>query len=425
MEIHNIRAALEFGLSSAEPMPNDRAARLAAALLWFWCVSDRLAEGMTWLEKAEKLKDGLPTETQAKVLDSGGELAWLLGEEARGRAWLEESTGIWRAFGDERRVAYCLQALSFLVDPELGREQAEESMAIFRSNRDEWGEALALHTLGMIESQRGCLEEGRARLEEGLRRYETLGDAYLTVQVLNLLGDLDRNEEKYEFARKRYEAALAIQGASEYRTNRGSLLQNLGFVSLHLGDIATALDRFREAVELFVEQGDSRGVAEALIGVAAVLTQEEELERAATLAGAAETILARSGATLWRSNRDDAGSMVRTLKARLGDERFAALTGEGASLGLQEAVGQAFGKERRPFRNTAERDGSPLTPREQEVAALVAKGYRNREIAEALVISEGTATLHVKHILRRLGFSSRSEIAAWAAGWALPGAQPE
>ena len=56
-----------------------------------------------------------------------------------------------------------------------------------------------------------------------------------------------------------------------------------------------------------------------------------------------------------------------------------------------------------------------LTAREHEVAGLVAAGQTNREIAEMLVISEGTAEVHVKHILNKLGFKSRAQIAAWVA----------
>ncbi|MER3405583.1 MAG: helix-turn-helix transcriptional regulator, partial [Chloroflexota bacterium] len=55
-----------------------------------------------------------------------------------------------------------------------------------------------------------------------------------------------------------------------------------------------------------------------------------------------------------------------------------------------------------------------MTPREREVAALVAAGLTNRQIAEALVISEGTARIHVEHILDKLDFHSRAQIAAWA-----------
>ena len=56
-----------------------------------------------------------------------------------------------------------------------------------------------------------------------------------------------------------------------------------------------------------------------------------------------------------------------------------------------------------------------LTARQQEVAALVAHGFTNRQIAERLGISPFTAETHVRKILDRLGAASRSEIAAWAA----------
>jgi DNA-binding NarL/FixJ family response regulator len=55
----------------------------------------------------------------------------------------------------------------------------------------------------------------------------------------------------------------------------------------------------------------------------------------------------------------------------------------------------------------------PLTQREHEVAALVARGLTNRRIAEELMITEGTAASHVKHILARLTLASRVQIATW------------
>jgi DNA-binding CsgD family transcriptional regulator len=56
-----------------------------------------------------------------------------------------------------------------------------------------------------------------------------------------------------------------------------------------------------------------------------------------------------------------------------------------------------------------------LSAREAEVARLVADGLTNRQIASRLVISERTAGNHVAHILAKLGFTSRSQIAAWCA----------
>ncbi|MBA3955160.1 MAG: LuxR family transcriptional regulator, partial [Acidimicrobiia bacterium] len=56
---------------------------------------------------------------------------------------------------------------------------------------------------------------------------------------------------------------------------------------------------------------------------------------------------------------------------------------------------------------------SPLSARESEVAALVAEGLSNRQIAARLYLSERTAQNHVQHILTKLGFSSRAQIASW------------
>jgi DNA-binding NarL/FixJ family response regulator len=56
-----------------------------------------------------------------------------------------------------------------------------------------------------------------------------------------------------------------------------------------------------------------------------------------------------------------------------------------------------------------------LTRREREVAALVARGATNRQIAEALVLTEGTAANHVRRILLKLGLESRTRLAVWVA----------
>ena len=55
----------------------------------------------------------------------------------------------------------------------------------------------------------------------------------------------------------------------------------------------------------------------------------------------------------------------------------------------------------------------PLTPREREIARMVALGRSNREIAAGLVLSERTVANHVQHVLTKLGFTRRAQIAAW------------
>ncbi|TPX01001.1 helix-turn-helix transcriptional regulator, partial [Schumannella luteola] len=64
----------------------------------------------------------------------------------------------------------------------------------------------------------------------------------------------------------------------------------------------------------------------------------------------------------------------------------------------------------------ARRPAAVLTPRQQEVAGLVAEGLTNREIAARLGIEERSAEGHVERIRLRLGVRSRAQIAAWHAG---------
>jgi non-specific serine/threonine protein kinase len=59
--------------------------------------------------------------------------------------------------------------------------------------------------------------------------------------------------------------------------------------------------------------------------------------------------------------------------------------------------------------------GNPLSPREREVAALIARGLTSREIAAELIVSEKTVDAHADHIRQKLGLRSRAEIAVWAA----------
>jgi DNA-binding NarL/FixJ family response regulator len=65
-------------------------------------------------------------------------------------------------------------------------------------------------------------------------------------------------------------------------------------------------------------------------------------------------------------------------------------------------------------------DLSQLTPREKEVLNLIASGATNRDIAEALFISEGTVKTHVTHLLNRLNLRNRSQLAIYAHSVAAP-----
>jgi non-specific serine/threonine protein kinase len=87
---------------------------------------------------------------------------------------------------------------------------------------------------------------------------------------------------------------------------------------------------------------------------------------------------------------------------------------------MQPALERALALEAKFEAVAAQRPGRQLasdvlTAREREIASLMAEGLSNREIAEKLVISELTVDVHVKHILGKLGFRSRAQVAGWFA----------
>ena len=83
-----------------------------------------------------------------------------------------------------------------------------------------------------------------------------------------------------------------------------------------------------------------------------------------------------------------------------------------------EAIAFAMGEvASRPDRTQGSAAPGQLTRREQDVAALVARGLSNSQIAAALVISPRTVETHVQHIMDKLGCSSRAQIAAWSAAF--------
>jgi DNA-binding CsgD family transcriptional regulator len=201
-----------------------------------------------------------------------------------------------------------------------------------------------------------------------------------------------------------------------------SLLHNLGYIALRERDADRARALFGQSLALFRQRGDQRGVAECLIGLASVAAATgSHRVWAVRLFAAADAALTRLNAHLSPSNRAEYERTLSGLRARLGETSFAAAWKSGLSLSLGEAMAAVTASAEsivaQPVVSTAAvgQRVDPLTARECEVAQLVACGLTNRQIAEHLVIAEATAERHVANIREKLGFTTRAQIAAWAA----------
>nr|WP_240810341.1 helix-turn-helix transcriptional regulator [Actinomadura sp. WMMA1423] len=142
----------------------------------------------------------------------------------------------------------------------------------------------------------------------------------------------------------------------------------------------------------------------------------DQYARAARLLGIAHSVWKAVGAVL-----SGYGHLVRyhdvcvdDTRRALGEQVFHKEFECGA--GLSGEDGLAYALNEAASADTGERDAeepSPLTPRETQIARLVAEGASNKKIAATLVISQRTVEGHIEHIMNKLGFNSRVQIAGW------------
>jgi non-specific serine/threonine protein kinase len=151
-----------------------------------------------------------------------------------------------------------------------------------------------------------------------------------------------------------------------------------------------------------------------LEGLAGVEADARRPARSVRLLGAAHAWREATGSLMEPAELAGYTRNLAKVRAALEPAAFAAAWAEGLRLSLEAAVELLSATEpaSQPLQAMDARE--PLTRREREVAALIARGLTNRQIAERLVISERTADGHVANILGKLGLKTRAQVAVWA-----------
>jgi predicted ATPase/DNA-binding CsgD family transcriptional regulator len=409
----NLRTALRRAIEHGEAT---LALRLAAALWWFWHLRGDWREGRGWLEQALGLAAGAaPTPARAEALLGAGVLARRDGDLPSAQRRFEESVAHWRAVGHRGGLAYALAHVGVLRaergDPGAGLALAKESATVLREVGDTWRLTLPLGFLARAAMQHEEYATARRLLEENVAACRIQGDSFGLAQWLSDLGDVARYAGDDNRAMPLYQESLELFRTLGARAGIASLLHNLGYLAAHRRDGRQAMALFRESAQLFRALGDRQGLAECLVGLASVAVGAGEAGRAARLFAAAEAQLQALGTTVWPSNRADYERIRARLRASLDDAALAAARTEGRALPFEQALEEALAATG-PGPPPHER--GPLSAREREVAALLARGLTNRQIADELVVARSTVDRHVVNILRKLGLANRTRVATWA-----------
>jgi DNA-binding CsgD family transcriptional regulator len=312
----------------------------------------------------------------------------------------------------------------FQLDPR-AIAMLEEALALFKELKDRSGQALAINNLAhavMILGYRELIptlrEESEALLEEPLEDRRAGALLLLTLGMISLI------EGNHEQVMIRLEEALALFREVGDLRNCSICLNIMGMVALVRGDAGRAAQALEENLRFLRQFRTKIGTVYGLIGTAGVDVLRGRPARAARLFGAADALreaIDNPVVTPLERYNYDYKSYLAAARAELGETAFEAAFSEGQALSPEQAIEYALSADEPilPAATVAEEPPPSLSPREREVALLIARGLTNRQIAKELVISERTVTTHVDHILSKLGATSRTQVAAWIAGQQL------
>jgi len=443
IEHDNLRAALAWSLSSAGKAR--QSLHLATLTGPFWRLHGYSSEGRARLAAALAQPGAEHPENAAEwvmALNQAATLAFVQSDYRVSRALTQVSIACCREMGAAGQFALAW-ALDILADVESEEGNYAVSRALFE-------QALALHKktrfvehtltmLGWVAMRAGDYESAATRLDEALAHCRALGDPELIGQALAGRGELAVRQEQYGLARSLLEESLTVRRGLGEKWGIAISLGTLGWIALRQGDFNRMRGLLAESLAVRLDTGDAGGsawclekLAEAALleGQAAPASQRSEyFQRAATIFGAASALRARLNSAMDQADRPEFERNVAALRAGLGQDAFAAAWAAGGAMTLEQATDYALAEpeviaaaQPLPAAEGAQPDLGGLTERERQVAALIAQGKSNRQIAAAMVVGVRTVETYVTRILAKLGLDSRVQIATWAIekGLAIP-----
>jgi predicted ATPase/DNA-binding CsgD family transcriptional regulator len=374
----NLRSALSYCL--ANPDQTHAAVRLAGFLSYFWWACGMVHEGQYWLERV-LAADTHPSRDRLGALAAYSRLLRAQGEHAAAAA----------------RANQCLQQA----------EQLNDELFVARATAD----------LGVSLMLGGYTAAAQPLLEDALARLGQLGEVDPTVVVAKLAlsmavlvqGDPVQAGELCAECR----AFCRMRGDQWWL---GHVLTASSYAAAMPGDAERATAYARESLRVRRGLNDPLGDGGALERLAWLAANGHDYPRAARLLGAAMRHWQTAGqvvysAPFWLKGHRECEAITRQA---LGDAGFATEFRRGIDLSRVKAIAYAVGDAQASADRPVTRDpDETLTPREREVAQLIGQGLINKEIAARLGVAQRTAESHVENILRKLGFTTRTQVAIW------------
>lgn len=297
-EHDNLRAALNWALKNDAEI----AARIAAALRFFWLNHSHLSEGLRLSRAALQLTENNYSEARSKLLLSNGLFLRNQGDLESARKFYEKSLAESRKLGDTQQIIkanHGLGAVALLQKDFVPAQKFnEEALALSRELGDKMQIAYSLCSLADFEMSRKNLSAARPLLQECLSLSKNLGNNRLLTTTYFNLGTVDFLENKYN----------------------------------------AATSHLTESLRIAQEMGNKTMISCSLEGFAALVATQENISQAIQISGAAQTLRESINYQLEPAEEIFRDNYLNKIRSALDEKTFAELYEQGKSLDLEKTI---------------------------------------------------------------------------------------
>ncbi|MFQ6398576.1 protein kinase domain-containing protein [Nocardia sp. KC 131] len=377
-ELPNLRDALESCLSEDTDEAAEAGLRTAAALHEFWGLRGMYGEGRAWLDRVLAHPGAQSIPDRIGALRAACEVAAPQGDFRAAAALLEQG----------RLLAQ--QASTPAIQGQLA------------------------YAAGITALASGAAADASSALERAVELLGSNQTEELYISALTILAWSYELRGQMTRATEHYRRVLSITEEQSEFLYRSAALRGLGVSAWLEGERDRAQQLLEAALRINRRPNSPVFTAFSIEALAWTTADQGNAERAAVLLGAAQGkwLVGNSVRAVLRNMSRFHEECEQTTRRTLGARRFDGALRQGQVMGMDAAIAYALG-EQPTDAAPASGASAKLTKREQQVADLVAQGFSNKQIAAELVIAQRTAEGHVEHILTKLGFNSRAQIAAW------------
>lgn len=300
-EHDNLRSALAWSLKN----DGETAARIAAALRFFWLNRTHLSEGLIWSSAALAATETSVSKARSELLLSNGVFL-------RSQGNLPAAQKIYEKTLDESR-------------------QLNDLMQIIKAN----------HGLAAIAVLQKDFSSAQTSIEEALTLSRELNDEMQTAYSLASLGDLEMSRENLSLARPLLEECLTISKKLSHKKLLTVTYFNLGTIDYFDNSFETAAFNFAESLQIAEEMGNTTMISCALEGFAALAMKSNTPELSAKLAGASENLRESIGYSLEPAEEIFRTNYLKRTRAALGEKEFADAYKQGKTMDLDQSIALA------------------------------------------------------------------------------------